>query len=95
MTDPTCDDAPFDDALVEAVARAILARVPFGYGMTVAEAADYARAALAVAVPVVMERCAVIAEKWARPAGFAISDLDSAVHGTALDIASAIRAQGD
>lgn len=33
------------DALIEKMARAILAKVPFGYGMTEAEALVYARAA--------------------------------------------------
>lgn len=32
---------------VEDVARAILAKVPLGYGMTIAEADEYARAAIA------------------------------------------------
>ena len=34
--------------MLEKVARAILAKLPFGYGMSEAEAADYARAALEV-----------------------------------------------
>jgi hypothetical protein len=35
--------------MVERASRAILERVPAGYGMTAAEAADYARAAFEVA----------------------------------------------
>lgn len=32
--------------MIERVARAILAKVPLGYGMTIAEADEYARAAI-------------------------------------------------
>lgn len=35
------------ETMIERAARAILAKVPSGYGMTAAEAMDYARAAIA------------------------------------------------
>lgn len=56
------------EALVEAAGKAILAEVPFGYGMTKPEAEKYARAVLAL----IAQKLETVTEEMARPVSEAI-----------------------
>ena len=93
-------DTTDDDALVEAIKDAIAAEKPCGrlqyycktYPMT-CDCCRIARAALAVAVPVVRERCAKVAIDAATMHNDPDDDYELGAHNVAAGIAAAIRAQ--